>query len=156
VLVAQRRTEHGVQVGTVQVVHGRTPALDRGVSQRHAGEQGTALAIARVHRERDDADRAERRSQAKLVQERDDIGAKRDAGSHFAQDARLFIDVGIEPSLAQGDGGAREFRSFVAYFTRMAPASAPIGLVVLPRPPGRELLTIVWASNLVGIGFNLA
>jgi lantibiotic biosynthesis protein len=40
------------------------------------------------------------------------------------------LDAALERSIAptQGDGGARAFRSFVAYFTRMASRSTPFGL----------------------------
>ncbi len=41
-------------------------------------------------------------------------------------------------------------------FILIAGTYTPMGLMTLPRPLGLELLSIVWAASLAGIGFNLA
>jgi hypothetical protein len=107
VRVADGGAQRIVEIRPVQAVGGRAPARHRYLGKRHLGEEGAALPVPRVHRERNDADGAERVGQPQPVQDLDGVGADRHARTDLAQDAGLFVDVGVEASLTQGQGGGQ-------------------------------------------------
>src|SRR5215467_427330 len=105
--LAEDGTQRIVQIGTVQVVEGCAPASDCLLIERHPAEQRTSAPVARIERERADANPGERVCEPEVMQHPRGIRAERDPSAHLTQYAGLLVDLNIESRLPQCQGGSQ-------------------------------------------------
>jgi len=105
--IAQGGAQRVVQIGTVEVVEGRTPPLDGCFAERNPAEQVPRMPVARVHRDRRDRDPGERVGETDVVEDAHRVRADGDACADLAEHARLLVDVDLVVRTAQRQRGGQ-------------------------------------------------